>query len=186
MLPGFGSTELFLESEDQEYLKELRKKFDETTFNVDNEKIGMLIDILANGISERKKLIPNFALIEWLRISDDKKHEPFAIQFEILLDGVYVKDHFGKLVRLLGVRSSINLQYTITQATVSEAHVYKDSAGVTKANSISVDVGNNLSSEIIITDKQQPDIYLSNQQGHVQKLQTLLVYDPKADKFSKD
>jgi hypothetical protein len=185
MLPGFGRTELLFESEDKEYLKELGRGFDETIFNINKEKIGVLAGIMVDGINERRKFIHNIALVEWLRINEDKKHEPFPLGFEISLEGVYVKDHLGKYVPLLGLKSSINVQFKLSPANIMDAHIYKDSSGVTKANSISIDVGNNLSSEIIITNKDQPDIYLSNQDGQVQKLQTLLVYDPKTDRFSK-
>ena len=54
------------------------------------------------------------------------------------------------------------------------------------AKSITIDVGKNLKSDIIINNNNEFEFFVTDDKGETEKLETMFIYNSKTDTFSRE
>jgi hypothetical protein len=180
----FTAPKLYLDTT-QEILDIISKDFNGVVYR---EKINEPIKIeslLIEAIDNNKSVIMNLAIIEWIKLEETKKDESFPIQFKLDFNDFYIKPTEKEKIKLFGLESSVYVKFVKRDATILSGRIVKGSKENDITKSITVDVGGNLKSDIIIDKNEEITLFATNENGESQKLKTLFTYNPKTKKFNE-
>jgi len=180
----FDGPVMLIDSQDQEHLENIFESYDGIIHfeeEYDSVHVGKF---LVSAVNSNKQLFWKLGLIEWMRTEQSQRFDPISIPFQLDLKNTYIIDSNKNKLTLLGLKTGIKVQFHESPALISEAKSLKDSDGNTKANTFSVNMGNELSADVIVTQNMKTDFYLKTKHG-TKKLKQLFSYNPKTDEFLK-
>lgn len=184
ILPESTGTQMYLDLDDNE-LEAVSKDYDQLIYTENMGEPIPVAEVLAESVSKNRRTIWNIALIEWLRQDDLKKKDPFPVGFKLAFNDSYIKTSKGEKVKILGLISDVMVRFIKRNPIIIEGREIKK-GDENIAKSISIDVGNDLKSDIIINNKNELDFFVTDDKGETEKLKTLFIYNPKTDTFSKE
>ena len=172
-------------------INELSEKIRETTssfsgliYAYGKDEPIKLLEFIFRAVLENKKLIFKLSLIEWLRLTEKRKHKKFPVPFDLNFDNYYIKNNSGEKIRLIKVNSGVMVKFVESEAKIIEGRNVNGPNNEKIAKSIKVDMGKDFSTDIILKEKQDAHFYMTNSKGESIQLEKLLSYNPKTDKFS--
>ena len=170
----------------QEVLETISKDFNKVVYKETIDEPIQIETILDEAIDNNKRIIMNLAIIEWLKLEGTKKDESFPIQFKLDFNDYYIKPTEKEKIKLFGLTSSVLVKFIKRDATILSGRIIKGSKENDIARSITIDVGDNLKSDIIIDKNEELTFFATNEDGESQKLKSLFTYNPKTKKFNKE
>ncbi|GAA0876035.1 hypothetical protein GCM10009118_24450 [Wandonia haliotis] len=183
--PEFTAPILYLDTT-QKVLDIISKGFNGVVYREKvNEPIkieSLLIETIYNNKSDIKKS----AIIEWIKLEETKKDKSFPIQFELYVNDLYIKPTENEKIKLSRLESSVYVKFVERNATILSGRIVKGSKESDITKSITVDVGGNLKSDIIIDKNEEITLFATNENDESQKLKTLFTYNPKTKKFNEE
>lgn len=185
LLPRFKDVVLYLDNDDEKYLKEVNSKFNKLLFQKNTSNSINIDSFLIESIKLNKEKLWVSALLEWMRLDDSKKMDAFFIPFRLHFKEMVIYSFDNKEITLLGLEAKINVQFLKKPALIRCGNSLQDASGDVKANTISLDIGSGHTGDVILDKNQKASFYLTNELGETEKMVVLLTYDPKTDTFSK-
>ncbi|WP_418499717.1 restriction endonuclease [Flagellimonas sp.] len=182
--PKFTSTTLFLDTT-QEILDTILKDFKGIVYRENINKPIKIETLLIEAIENNKRVVMNLAIIEWIKLEETKKDESFPIQFKLDFNDYYIKSTDIEKIKLFGLTSSVYVKFLKRDATILSGRIVKGSKENDITKSITIDVGGNLKSDIIIDQNEELTFFATNDKGESEKLKSLFTYNPKAKKFNE-
>ncbi|WP_103071832.1 restriction endonuclease [Aquimarina sediminis] len=182
--PKFIAPTLYLDAT-QEKLETVLKDFNSVVYG---EKINEPIKIetlLIEAIENNKIKIWNLALFKWIKLEETKKDESFPVQFQLDFNDFYIKSTKKEKIKLFRLISSVYVKFVKRDATILSGRIVKGSKNNDITKSITIDIGKNLSTDIIIDKNEELTFFTTNEKDEPQKLTTLFTYNPNTKKFNK-
>ncbi|MCH3883402.1 restriction endonuclease [Tenacibaculum aquimarinum] len=180
----FIAPTLYLDST-QEILETILKDFNGIVYRENINEPIKIETLLIEAIENNKRVIMNLALIEWIKLEETKKDESFPIQFKLDFNDYYIKSTDIEKIKLFGLTSSVYVKFVKRDAIVLSGRIVKGSKENDITKSITIDVGGNLKSDIIIDKNEDLTFFATNEKGESEKLKTLFTYNPKTKKFNE-
>jgi hypothetical protein len=170
----------------QDELDVISKDFNGVVYREKINKPIKIETLLVENIDNNKRTIMNRSIIEWLKLNESKKDESFPIKFGIHFEDYYIKSKKKEKIKLLGLESSVFVKFIKRDAKIIEGRIVKGSNNTDITKSITIDVGDNMKSDIIIDKNKEPTFFATNEKGETEKLKSLFTYYPKTKKFSAE
>ncbi|MBL7558631.1 restriction endonuclease [Olleya sp. YSTF-M6] len=179
----FISPTLYLDTT-KEILDTILKEFNGIVYRENiNEPIKIEM-LLIEAIENNKRVIMNLAILEWIKLEETKKDESFPIQFKLDFNDYYIKSTDIEKIKLFGLTSSVYVKFVKRDATILSGRIVKGSKENDITKSVTIDVGGNIKSDIIIDKNEELTFFATNEKGESKKLKTLFTYNPKTKKFN--
>ncbi|HUH50653.1 MAG TPA: restriction endonuclease [Flavobacterium sp.] len=140
--------------------------------------------LLIEAIENNKRVIMNLAIVEWIKLEETKKDESFPIQFKLDFNDYFIKSTDIEKIKLFGLTSSVYVKFVKRDATILSGRIVKGSKENDITKSITIDVGGNMKSDIIIDKNEELTFFVTNEKGESEKLKSLFTYNPKTKKFN--
>ena len=138
------------------------------------------------SVENNKKTIMSLSIIEWMKLDEIRKNESFPIKFNLNFSDYYIKPENNETIKIFGLQSSVFVKFIKRDATILDGRIIKDSNKNNIAKTITIDVGGNLKSDIILDKNEKLTFFSTNEKGETEELKTLFTYNPKTKKFSKE
>jgi hypothetical protein len=185
-LPPFENIVLYLDSEDEEFVKKTQQSFD-SIIRFETEPTEIHIGtLLADYVNSQKQFFWKRGLLEWMKLSDSKRYEPIELPFQLGIQESYLLDKNMERVNLKGLSTTIKVRFKQTPAIIKDAKTLLDSKGMPKANAVQIDMGHNLTSDIIVGGNSKTGIFHTDKEGQIKKLQHLFTFNPKTGEMTKE
>lgn len=183
ILPILNNATLSFDA-NEKTLTKIRKTFQGEIFNTDDNSVTNINNIISEAIGQYKREIFGLALFEWMKI-DNKTNEEiiFPVSFNLRFYKYYIKGNKGEKIALLDGTFSVLMKFGFIYPQIT-GRTLKDSTGNTKANSMDIQMADNLESHIIIKNNSQMDFFVTENK-ELKKLETLFTYNPKTDTIIK-
>jgi hypothetical protein len=149
ILSVFNSPTMFFDTTDDELI-EIVKYYDGIVYRENTDDPIHISTILSESVHNNKRIISNLALLEWMKLDDLKQLEPFPVKFNLSFNDYFIKTKKGEKIKLFNLESSVFVKYHQESANIISSRNLKDSKNNNIATSITVDIGQNLKSDIII------------------------------------
>ena len=128
--------------------------------------------------------IKNYMLLDFMRRKEkDYSIVKTEIPFRYRHKGLYTIGADNKKIPILEITASLVCWYEETDVNAIEAKTYGKDNAFAEANLLSLDIGSQEKIDIIFSGKKDMTVFQTTNDGNVNKLQTLVSYDPKEDKF---
>ncbi|WP_243472768.1 restriction endonuclease [Winogradskyella sp. MH6] len=168
----------------QEILDTILKEFNGIVYRENINEPIKIETLLIEAIENNKRVMMNLAIVEWIKLEESKKDESFPIQFKLDFNDYYIKSTDIKKIKLLGLTSSVYVKFVKRDATILSGRIVKGSKENDITKFITIDVGGNIKSDIIIDKNEELTFFATNKKGESEKLKSLFTYNPKTKKFS--
>jgi len=178
----FTGPQMYLDTT-QEILNIISKDFDGVVYRENINEPIKIETLLIEAIENNKRVIMNLSIIEWLKLEETKKDKSFPIKFRLDFNDFYINSKEKEKIKLFGLESSVFVKFVKRDATILSGRIVKDSNKSDIAKSITIDVGGNLKSDIIIDKNEELTFFATNEKGESKKLKSLFTYNPKTKKF---
>ena len=142
-----------------------------------------ILEFIYQSAYDNKQTTYNLALLEWMRLDEKEKFNPFPIKFKIDFHDYYIKNDKDEKIKLLSVETGLKVKFREKKINVLDSRNVKKSNNEEIAKSISIDLGENLTTDIIISDKNDMKFFATDESGETKPLKKLFTYNPKEDKF---
>ena len=184
ILPEFIAPQMYLDA-NKEDLEIISKQYDQLIYREDSKNPIKVTEILVDAVSKNIKTVWNCALIEWLRLDDSKKEDSFPVGFRLRFNDSYIKTDRKGETKLLWLESSVMVRFIKRDPIILEGRKIKRGED-NIAKSITIDVGKNLKSDIIINNNNEFEFFVTDDKGETEKLETMFIYNSKTDTFSRE
>jgi len=168
----------------QEILDTILKEFNGIVYRENINEPIKIETLLIEAIENNKRVMMNLAIVEWIKLEETKKDESFPIQFKLDFNDYYIKSTDIEKIKLFGLTSSVYVKFVKRDATILSGRIVKGSKENDITKSITIDVGGNIKSDIIIDKNEELTFFATNEKGESEKLKSLFTYNPKTKKFS--
>ncbi|UPS92077.1 restriction endonuclease [Bizionia sp. M204] len=168
----------------QEILDTILKEFNGIVYRENINEPIKIETLLIEAIENNKRVIMNLAIVEWIKLEETEKDESFPIQFKLDFNDYYIKSTDIEKIKLFGLTSSVYGKFVKRDATILSGRIVKGSKENDITKSITIDVGGNIKSDIIIDKNEELTFFATNEKGESEKLKSLLTYNTKTKKFS--
>ncbi|MFZ3576252.1 MULTISPECIES: restriction endonuclease [Tenacibaculum] len=182
--PKFIAPTLYLDAT-QEILEPMLNKFNGVVYRENVNNPIKIETVLIETIDYNKNSILNLAIIEWLKLDETKKNKSFPIQFKLDFNDYYIKSINLEKIKLFGLISSIYVKFIKRDAIILSGRIIQGSKENDVTKSITIDVGKNLKSDIIIDKNEELTFFATNEKNESEKLKYLFSYNPKTKKFNE-
>lgn len=179
----FIAPNLYLDTT-QEILDTILKEFNGIVYRENINEPIELETLLIEVIENNKRVIMNLAIVEWIKLEKTKKDESFPVQFKLDFNDYYIKSTDIEKIKLFGLTSSVYVKFVRRDATILSGRLVKGSKENDITKSITIDVGGNLKSDIIIDKNEELTFFATNEKGESEKLKFLYAYNPKTKKIT--
>lgn len=177
-------TTLYLDSGD--YDLELVYKGLEGVITKTNHSLISIYSLISNAVNLQINDFQSRGIIEWMRLDSSKQSDFFLIEFRLgFTDHYIISKGLGKFT-LFGLETGVYVRFLQDDAIILDSRVLKGSENDLIAKTLTVDVGNELQSNIVIRNDNQEEVFVSDNKGNFKKLDLLFTYDTKTDKFKKE
>lgn len=150
----------------------------------ENKEVFTLVHFLWNKFIVLKydelKSYLHFKFIK--RLSGEPINKHYLIPFKVSLAGVYILGKKEIKLPVKTIKGTVDAWLEETPANILEARSYSDKNGVINAKTLSVKVGNEEQTDLII-HKNKISFFHTDSNGHVFPLKKLFSYNPKSGKF---
>ena len=119
--------------------------------------------LLIEAIEKNKIVIMNLAILEWIKLEETKKDESFPIQFKLDFNDYYIKSTDIEKIKLFGLTSSVYVKFVKRDATILSRRIVKGSKENDITKSVTIDVGGNIKSDIIIDKNEELTFFATNE-----------------------
>jgi uncharacterized protein YqgV (UPF0045/DUF77 family) len=178
-LPPFENIVLYIDSNDEALIKETLQSFDSMIrFNAEPKEVH-LGTLLANYVNSQKQFFWKWGLLEWMKLPDSKRDEPIGLSFQLGIQESYILDTNKDRINLNGLSTTIKVKFKQTPAIIKDARTLIDSKGIPKANAVQIDMGHNLTSDIVVDSNSKTEVFVTDKEGQTKKLQHLFTFNPK-------
>jgi hypothetical protein len=181
---NFTAPTLYLDTT-QETLNTISKDFNGVVFRENISESIKIETLLIEAIENNKNIIMNLSIIEWLKLEETKKEKSFPIKFKLDFNDYHIKSIKNKIIKLFSIESSVFVKFIKRDATILGGRIVKGSNEKDISKSITIDVGGNIKSDVIIDKNEELTFFATNEKGQSEKLKTLLTYNPKTKKFNE-
>ncbi|MDP2542534.1 hypothetical protein CSC81_11805 [Tenacibaculum discolor] len=168
----------------QEILDTILKEFNGIVYRENINEPIKIETLLIEAVENNKRVIMNLAILEWIKLEETKKDESFPIQFKLDFNDCYIKSTDIEKIKLFGLTSSVYVKFVKRDATILSGRIVKGSKENDITKSITIDVGGNIKSDIIIDKNEELTFFATNEKGESEKLKSLFTYNPKTKKFN--
>lgn len=168
----------------QEILDTILKEFYGIVYRENINEPIKIETLLIEAIENNKRVIMNLAIIEWIKLEETKKDKSFPIQFKLDFNDYYIKSTDIEKIKLFGLTSSVYVKFVKTDATILSGRIVKGSKENDITKSVTIDVGGNIKSDIIIDKNEELTFFATNEKGESEKLKSLFTYNPKTKRFN--
>lgn len=168
----------------QEILDTILKEFNGIVYRENINEPIKIEKLLIEAIENNKRVIMNLAILEWIKLEETQKGESFPIEFRLDFDDYYIKSTDIEKIKLFGLTSSVYVKFVKRDATILSGRIVKGSKENDITKSITIDVGGNIKSDIIIDKNEELTFFATNEKGESEKLKSLFTYNPKTKKFN--
>lgn len=184
LLPIINNAILTFEA-DEKSLSEIKEGYDGEIFQEGSDFVKNLKDIAFDAVRKNPKEFFGLALLQWMKSKEKNEKEMiFPINFELTFHDYYFKKSNEEKIKLLKGEFEVLIKFGFVVPQLISGRTFKDSNGKTKANSVNIQVKENVETDIVIKPNEGLDIYLTENEK-TQKLKTLFTYNPKTDKITK-
>lgn len=142
-----------------------------------------ILEFIYQSAYDNKQTTYNIALLEWMRIDDKDKFNPFPIKFKLNFYDFYIKNDKNEKIKLLSVETGLMVKFRERKLNILESRDIKKSNNEEIAKSVSIDLGKELTTDIIISDKNEMKFFATDESGETKPLKKLFTYNRKEDKF---
>tara|TARA_R110000764_G_scaffold154927_1_gene242765 strand:+ start:191 stop:1156 length:966 start_codon:yes stop_codon:yes gene_type:complete len=168
----------------QEILHRILKEFNGIVYRENINEPIKIEKLLIEAIENNKRVIMNLAILEWIKLEETQKDESFPIEFRLDFNDYYIKSTDIEKIKLFGLTSSVYVKFVKRDATILSGRIVKGSKENDITKSITIDVGGNIKSDIIIDKNEELTFFATNEKGESVKLKSLFTYNPKTKKFN--
>ena len=131
-----------------------------------------------------QKTIQNYMLLDFMKGNCKNEKDKYTrIPFVLNVKGVYIVGENNKKLNLNKIESEVIGWYDKTSAHIIEANNYTKGNTKPDATVVSLDLGKEGTSEIVMTQNNDISIFHTNKGGQTFKMKTLATYDPKTDEL---
>jgi hypothetical protein len=185
-LPPFENIVLYVDSENQQFVNRTLKSFDKIIRFKSKPTEVHLGTLLAEYVNSQKQFFCNWGLLEWMKLNESKRDQPIGLSFQLGLQNSFILGASKENVNLKGLSTTIKVRFKQTPAIIKDARTLIDSKGIPKANAVKIDMGHDLTSDIVVDGNSKTEIFLTDKKGQTKKLQHLFTFNPKTGKLTKE
>lgn len=174
-----GNSTLIIDQEDGEEFN-----FDipiDVTLNCNG--IQTNIDKIVNNIlSSSQDFIRNLSLLIWLKLDNENKNLPFFVPWEEQFTETHTLKLDNKTYSVIGIQLNLRCIYETTPITVKEIRELKDIDGSVKAETLTIESSNEITTSFVKTPDNNTTVHISKD-GNSKQLKLLAVYDSKTNRL---
>ena len=129
--------------------------------------------------------INEFALLEWMKLSQEKQEEPFPIGLNFETPDLLYIDKFDTQHIVTNIKVILNIQFEQTLIQPSESTTLTDLNGNLKAETITINLDDGTTTNFIRTADNKTSIQLNGPDGVLKHMRVIAFYDPKTNLLKK-
>jgi len=178
--PVFKGFEVLLVTcEENPYLEDISISSIQEYFSIYDKEIFSLYRLVETAAKQNWSDISGMAFYHWMK----NKTAHHKIHFFIKPQGIYFQ-HKQEKIFVIEIECNAIIDFEFIDVPSKEMEYKNFSDNTTKANILNLDLGENLSSKIVVDNKNHLHFFDTSNEKQVKKLDILYSYDPKTDTFT--
>ena len=134
-------------------------------------------------VIEKQQEIRSFLILNFLKRKDTERiDQHYSLPFSLTINGVHTIGNDNSKIVINKIDSELEVWFEESPSNIIGAQSYKNEKEITKANTVTIDIGKNQRSDIVFADEKL-GIFHTDSKGNLYELKTLAKYDPKTDKL---
>ena len=168
----------------EEEIKKISEKELAIHYYDDRPSILMTSFVWNAVVVPEQMTIQSLMLLDFIKGNCRNDEDKYTrIPFVLDVSGVYILGQNNKKLNLSKIETEVIGWYDETPAHIIEAKNYKKEDTNHDATVVSLDIGKEETSEIVITQNNDISIFHTKKDGQIFKMNTLATYDPKNDEL---
>lgn len=150
----------------------------------EKDPINIVGFVWNNFVKQKQHEIWNYLILNTLkRTETEKVNQHISLPFIMHLKGVYTLATDRNKFSIKKIEGELEVWFEEQPANITESKAYLNKSGTSQANTLSIDLGKNETTDIIFSKQNKISMFHTDSHGNVNQLKTLATYNLKTDKL---